>query len=387
MKKIQTWILLIIYINIFILSAYSFQKDTCYAEAPKEIDLSGIAYVLMEGDTGTVLEKNRETEVMLSGTLNKLMTALLVMEKIDAGKLSMETELTASSDACNVKGAVIWLEKGHKITVYELMKGMLAGNANDAANVLAEAVCDTKEDFVNLMNSRAAELGMENTVFTKPGEFDDENQVTTALDMAILSRMVSSYTVLHEIMTTRYELIRDGKAEVVNENKLVKNYNGIIGLKAGHTEASGFSVAASASRPSGNYVAVVLGCEDEDLRFSAAKQLLNNGFTKYKSVTPGFNTEYMKPLEVRHGTDSAVQLSAYRISELIIRRGTEGKIKNVIVLPKYIEAPVRKNQCVGVLAFYCEDTLLYETPLITDNSVQKNTFFKSLKKIISKMFK
>ena len=385
MKNIHSFILLILYTCTAVVYAYISVGQTCYCEV--EIDMEKMSYVLMEVDTGTVLEKNMESDIRPMGTLNKIMTALLVMEKIDEGALSMDTELTASSDACNASGAVIWLEKGDKINVYELMKGMLGGNANDAANVLAEAVSGTKEEFVKLMNRRAADLEMKDTVFTMPGESDDENQMTTALDMAVLSSKVAAYTALHDMITVRYELIRDGKAEVVNENKLVTSYNGITGLKAGHTKESGYSVVASACRSGGNYVAVVLGCTDEDERFIAAKQLLNNGFTKYKSVTPGFNREYMKPLTVKHGTDSAVELRAYSISELIIRRGTEGKIKTVVILPKYIEAPVRENQCVGVLAFYSQDTLLYETQLVTENSVEKNTFFKSLKKIISKMFK
>lgn len=386
MKKIHAFILLIIYVSAAVLYAFAPLSQTCYAAAP-EVDLNNFSYVLMECDTGTVLEKNHESDIKPMGTLNKLMTALLVMEKIETGKLTMDTELIASSDACNASGAVIWLEKGDKITVYELMKGMLAGNANDAANMLAEGVAQSKDNFVALMNSRAAELEMKDTVFTKPGESDDENQVTTALDMAILSREVAAYTVLHDIMTVRYELIRDNKAEVVNENKLVTTYNGITGLKASHTKDSGYSVAASATRESGSYVAVVLGAVEENEQFTAAKQILNNGFAKYKSVTPGFDKEFMKPLTVKHGVDSAVEIDAYRISELIISRGTEGKIKTVVVLPEYIEAPVRKNQCIGVLAFYCGDTLLYETQLVTQNSVQKNTFFKSFRKIISKMFK
>jgi D-alanyl-D-alanine carboxypeptidase (penicillin-binding protein 5/6) len=181
--------------------------------------------------------------------------------------------------------------------------------------------------------------------------------------------------------------VREGKTEVVNENSLVKSYDGIIGVKAWHTEKSGYSIAVSARRDGNSFTAVVMGCEDKDIRFIAAKQLLKDGFSGYRTVIPGFSSEYMKPLKVKGGTEMSVLTRAEEHPVLVIPKGSEGKMSTVVVEPLFVKAPVKKGQRVGTVAFYLEKTLLHETDLIADGDVEKNSFCKSLKKIIVKMFK
>lgn len=383
-KKILRLFLIILLVPVLIFS--KFYQSGIFAD--DDVDSFEMqSYVLMEASTGYVVSSRDEYKKVPMGAVNKLMTALIAVEKLNDGIFEYDTELTASLNAHNAGGAVIWLDNGEKITVSELFKGLLIGNANDAAIVFAEEISGDTQKFVSLMNERAGELGMKDTHFTSCANHDDENQYTTAHDTALLAAELLKYEELYEIMTTRIEYIRDGKTELVNENTMVNRYNGITGMKASHTELSGYSVIASASRNSESYIAVVLGCTDSKDRFTVAGKLLDKGFLFYKTVVPGFSEEYMKPLKVKKGTDAAVEVKVEKFPMLVVSKSHESELSAVIFLPGYVNAPVRQGQRVGEVAFYCGETLLYETPLITKNAVEKNTFLKSLLKLMGKMFK
>lgn len=363
----------------------AFSCSVCVKASKPKCEIS--SWILMEQETGYVISESNSDKKVPAGALNKLMTALIAAEYIESGEISPETELTASETAHTATGAVIWLDTGEKITAGELMKALLIGNAGDAAVVFAETIAGGCDEFTSLMNLRAADIGMKNTFFTSPYAVDDENQYTTAFDTALLASEIASHEELHEIMMTWRDTVRAGKTEVVNENVLVRTYEGVKGVKAWHTEKTKYSVAATIWRGGGKYTAAVLGCEDSDERFDFAKQLLKDGVFGYKTIIPGFSSEYMKPLKVKRGTETAVMLSAEKLSTLVIPKGTEDTLRVVTVSPEYINAPVRKGQKIGVLAFYLDRTLLCETSLIAADSVPEKTFQKSLRKIIVKMFK
>lgn len=373
-----------VFLVLYFFSGISFLSSHAQEVSDKT---KGTAYILIETETGTVIEKNREHDRIPAGPFNKLMTLLIVMEKMNDGVISPDTELTVSEQACRVSGAVVWLEKGEKIKVSELLRAVAEGNACDAAAVLAEAVTADAGEFTELMNARAQLLGMKDTHFTSPSENDDEHQYTSAFDMALLAKEISAYPLLTELMTSWHDYIRGEKTELVNENRLVRTYNGITGMKAGHSPVSGYSAVISAERGEKKYIAAVFGCEDEDSRFSKAKELLNRGFSGYVSVVPGFSPDNMKPLTVRHGTDRAVMITVRSSAKLVVPKENSEDIRTVVFLPEYIEAPVRKGQEIGILAYYNGRTLLYETPLVTEKSVEKITFLSSFKKILRKMFK
>ena len=357
-----------------------------YAKAAKPgCEIS--SWILTEQETGYVISEYNSDKRVPSGALNKLMTALIAAEYIESGEISMETELTASEAAHTATGAVIWLDTGEKITAGELMKALLIGNAGDAAVVFAETIAGGCDEFTCLMNFRAAELGMKNTFFTSPYAIDDDSQYTTAFDTALLTSEIASHEELREIMLTWRDTVRGGKTETVNENTLIRTYEGVNGVKAWHTEQSGYCAAVSAHRSGGKYTAVVLGSEDSEERFDFAKQLLKKGISGYKTIIPGFSSEYMKPLKVKQGTEDSVILNAENLSTLVVPKETEDTLRIVTVSPDYIKAPVRKGQKIGTLAFYLDRTLLYETSLIAADSVPEKTFRKSLRKIIVKMFK
>lgn len=344
------------------------------------------AYVLLEARTGQLLLEENSSESLPMGTMAKLMTMLLTAEALESGALSENTAVTASPAANAQKGASIWLMPGEKMTVGDLLRGMIIGNANDAAVALAEAVSGTEEQFVMDMNARGFELGLRSTVFTCASGLSEEGQVTTAADLGRLCCKLTEYPVLTPYMTTWRTFLRGEQTELVNENTLVRSYDGLLGMKAGHGERTGYTLAAAAQRGDGIYVAVVLGCQEDADRFSIAKTLLSKGFGSYQVTTPAFSGEFLKPLQVLHGTDTAVEVEAQGLTGITVPKGNTG-LQTVLVLPEYVEAPVSKGQQLGTAAFYQGDIYLYEVPLTAASSVPRLTFSRAFLRLLDNMLK
>ncbi|MGN1480985.1 D-alanyl-D-alanine carboxypeptidase family protein [Porcipelethomonas sp.] len=356
-----------------------------YAEDEKFDDLT-YCTLLMEASTGTVLSQENGYERVPQGTLSKLMTVLLAAEEIESGNLSTDTKLTASANANSQPGAVVWLMTGETISVEELLKSVIIGNANDATMVLAEHIGGDENEFVGMMNARAFELGMRDTVYKNCAGFDAQGQYSSAYDTALLCRELLNHKFLTKYMTTWMDRVRNDQTELVNENKIVRTYDGLLGFKAGHSEQSGYTLALAAEKDGQTYISVVLGCADKDERFSAGKSLLASGFSMYKVTTPAFSNEFLKPLAVHGGVDIAVEIEARSLTGLVVPKNRD-ELSSVIFLPEYVEAPVRKGQPVGRVGFYNGDTLLFETDLITSTKVDSMTFLKALKKCLCIMYK
>lgn len=370
----------------FILTIALLLSTLTSVSADEQMPVYHMKTLLMEVRTGTVISEDGGYDEVPQGTLNKLMTVLLAAEEIECGNMSVDTILTASSNSNAQKGAVVWLMTGEEITVNELLKAVIVGNANDATMVLAEKIGGSEEEFVGMMNARAFELGMRNTVYKNSAGYDCEGQYSTAHDTALLCRELLKHEFLQKYMTTWIDTVRDGQTEVVNENKLVRTYDGISGLKASHSEKSGYCLALSAQRGDKCYIAVVLGCSDENERFSVGKSLMSQGFSYYKITTPEFSGEFIKPITVRGGLDSAVCITAESLEGLVVPE-SDGEITTVVVMPQYLDAPVKKRQKVGCVGFYNGDTLLYETNLVTEQAVKKIDYYNALDIVLCSLYK
>ncbi len=356
------------------------------AEQESEIKYP-LATVLAEATTGTVISAENADVRMPPGTLCKLMTILLAAEEIADGNLKFDTVLTASANANSQSGAVIWLMQGESITVDELLKAVIIGNANDASVVLAEHIGGTEEEFISMMNARAFELGMRNTVYKScTGNSDIQGQYSTASDTAKLACELLKHDFLKKYFVTWMGNVRGGQTELVNENRLVRTYEGITGMKAGRSEESGYSLVMTAQRDGNAFISVVLGCADKDERFSIGKSLMASGFSSYKVTTPAFSDEFIKPVSVRGGKQSAVMIKAESLEELVIPKNS-GELSTAVLIPDYIEAPVKKGQLVGRVGFYNGDSLLFETELVACETIEKADFASSMKKVLSIMYK
>ena len=344
------------------------------------------AYILMECSTGRVLKENNSREKLPLGTMAKLMTALLAGEMLESGQWQKDTPLTASDCVSGKKGAVIWLLPGDVMTVGDLLKGLIIGNANDAAAVLAEKISGSCEDFVMDMNARAFDIGMLDTRFANPEGYDDENAYSTAYDLGLLCCALSKLPCLSEYFTTWRDFLRDGATELVNENIFARTYEGMTGFKASHSDMTGWCIAAGAEKNGMECAAVVLGADDEDSRFAAARQLLKEGFSGYLLTLPGFSSEFMKPVTVRGGVCGSVDIEARDLSGLVVPK-SDTSLKTVLVLPHYVSAPVEKGRKIGSIAFYNGDTLLLETDLISKEDVKAVSLKTSVEKILVKLCK
>lgn len=328
------------------------------------------SYILMEAETGAVLDEHEADKRVNAGYLTKLMALLLIAEDIETGKYSLDKELTASQSVTGTRGAVIWLEAGDKLSVEELLKGVIIGNANDAVTVLAEASEGSVEEFTARMNSQAFDLGLRNTAFYSPHGYYDEREYTTARDMAVICSELAKFSFLEPYFATWRDFIKEGETELVSENTLTRTFEGHIGFKASHSEQSGYCIAEGGRSADGaEYIAVVLGASDETESFNTAKSLIKRGFSDYRVTVPGFLDELLMPLRVRNGVDSAVEVRLKSHSSVVVPKGA-GELTNIIVMPDYVSAPVEKGDAVGTAAFYCGETLLYESDIIASDSVE-----------------
>jgi len=344
------------------------------------------AILLAEASTGNILIEENADTLLPIGSLAKLMTAYLTAKAIDSGQLQLDTILTAGESVTGLGGASIWLQAGDKATVDELLSGLLIGNANDSAEVLAKAISGDTKTFVMDMNASAFELGMHSTWFTSPQGFDDANAHSTARDLSRLACAVLECDILTPYLTTWRTVIREDStpADLVNENTFTRTMEHCKGLKACHSPECGQCIIASAEQNGMVCIAIVLGCEDEDERFTIAKRLLKNGFANYKVTVPAFSEEFLQPLTIKGGTENAVLLEVAELPALAV--SGEEQLETVIVLPEFMQAPVRKNFPVGMVYFYHEKTLLCEVPLLTADSVEKMTFSHAWGKVKRYLF-
>ena len=345
------------------------------------------AAVLMEVETGTVLSEINGDELLNAGYLSKLMSLLIIAEDIETGKYNLDDTLTASDSVSGTKGSVIWLEPGDRITVDELLKSVIVGNANDALTVLVEKSEQSAGKFVSRMNAEAFDLGLRDSAFYSPYGYYDAREHTTAHDIAVICTRLAKFGFLQPYFSTWRDFVREGRTELVNENKLSRTYDQHIGFKAVHSDLSGYCIAEGGDNGKGmKCVAVVLGADDPDTMYDNAKLLLKKGYTEYKVTSTMFPDEMMRPLRIKNGEEPAVELAAASQNRLAVPKSS-GTLDTVVVIPEFAEAPVKRGQRVGTAAFYDGATMVYETPVIVKSDVNKLTFGFVLRRLLLKVIK
>lgn len=346
------------------------------------------SYVLMEVSTKTVVRSTSNAgERVHMGSLNKLMSVLLAAEAVQRGELSFESELSCSEHANSMQGAQIWLDIGERMTVRDLLKAVIIGNANDAVTVLAEGVSGSEESFVKLMNSRAAELGMTNTLFTNAnGFYDDGQQYTTASDAALLLCELASHSEITDIFTTRLDELKNGAVSLVTTNTMCHSYKGSLGFKCGSGPESGYFAAEGAERDGVQFVAAVLGCADEDTALSLAQELLDTAFSGYTVAGLSVPDDVPESIAVELGVKEQLVLAVEDPSSAVIPVGREDDIVFQIILPDYVYAPVGKGDTVGELRLLLGEKVIRTCRITAAENVEgknvKTVLAEILKKIL-----
>ncbi len=318
--------------------------------------------VLMDQGSGQVLFAQDAYAQVPIASVTKVMTLLLVMEAVDGGRLSMTDTVTCSPRAASMGGSQIWLEPGEMMTVNDLLKAAAVVSANDACAALAEHLSGSIEAFVEQMNARVTELGLENTHFVDCSGLDDTGY-SCAYDVAVMSRELMNHEEIQQFTTIWMDSLRDGKSQLVNTNKLVRHYTGATGLKTGTTGAAGHCLSATAARNGTAFVAVVLGSPTTADRFDGARMLLDYGFANYIAYTPPADSLELSPIPVRRGSATEVAVTADTPTTMLLKKGMESAVSSQVELAADLEAPVEAGQIVGTWRLTAGEEILAEYPL------------------------
>ena len=339
----------------------------------RALEVDAPAALLMEKETGTVLFAKGEHQQLEPASVTKVMTLLLVMEAIDSGQLHWDDTVTASAHACSMGGSQIWLKENEQRSVSDMVKAVCVVSANDCAVALAEAVAGSEEAFVEKMNRRAVELGMADTVFCNATGLPAAGHVTSAADIALMSReLILHHPDIRQYTTIWMDTLRDGQSSLVNTNKLIRFYDGATGLKTGSTDAAGYCLSATAERDGMELIAVILKDATSAQRFEDAKTLLNHGFANYAlvNVTAG---QALPPVEVSLGAQATVQPVLESRSVLLEKAAAAG-VEREVDLASSVEAPVAKGDQLGKLTVTSGGEVVAEVPILAGEDVPRITY-------------
>ncbi len=336
-------------------------------------EYDGKSWILMDGETGAVLDSHNEHEALAPASVTKVMTMLLIMEAIDSGQIQWSDKVTASEAAAAKGGSQVFLKVGETMSVEDMVKSIAVSSANDCACAMAELLCGSESAFVERMNQRAKELGMEDTHFVNCTGLDDGADAaahrTSAHNIALMSReLLQKHPDIRKFTTIWMDSIRDGTFGLSNTNKLVRFYPDCTGLKTGFTSGAGYCLSASAERGGMELIAVVMGSATSQGRFDACRGLLDYGFANYAHYTPEA-PEAEIPVVLGKAETVRVILSA--ADPILVSKGKLPQITAAVTLRPEVSAPVAQGDQLGELTIGCEGEILAVLPLIAEAAVEK----------------
>lgn len=338
--------------------------------------------ILMDATTGTVLYEYNADKALPPASVTKIMTLLLVMEEMESGGLKYEDIVTASAYAASMGGSQIYLKEGEQMSVEDMIKSVVIASANDAAVALAEHICGSEELFVKRMNEKADELCMENTHFENTNGLDDtaQDHVTSARDIAIMSRELIKHEDILKYSSTWMDSIRNGEFVLTNTNRLVRFYPGATGLKTGSTSKAKFCVSATAKRDNMHLICVVMGAPSSDVRNSIATKLLNWGFSNYCLYES--ESEVLEPIKVNGGVESFCTIRAGYFAK-VIKKGDDTKVTKRYVIDDSVAAPIHIGDALGYVEYSIDGDVIGRSDVISEMNIDKIDFWTLFVRILS----
>lgn len=358
---------------------------TVYATAiPPEV--SATAALLMEQESGTILYEKNAHDKMEPASVTKIMTILLTMEAIDQGTLQLEDTITMSANAVSMGGSQIWLKEGEQMTVEEVLKAVVVVSANDGAVALAEAIAGSEANFVAQMNERATELGMENTTFLNCTGLPESGHLTTAYDIALMSReLMVNHPEITQYTTIWMDTLRDGAFQLSNTNKLIHYYDGATGLKTGSTDSALYCLSATAERDGVGYIAVILQAPTSDDRFADATALLDFGFANY-ALLDVYPSQAIEPVAILMGEVEQLQPVLQSSSRILVEKNEVDSVITKITVAESVEAPVEQGQKVGEMEVWVGETLIESIPIVAEQEVPRITLWSVYFRLLDTLF-
>ena len=374
-KRAVTLLLCLMLAALSILRGFTASAAEFTPATTADFDVPCAAAILVDEDSGTVLyEKNADARRPIA-SITKVMTLLLTFEALEAGKISLDDFVPVSEHAYHMGGSQIWLEPGEEMTLNDMLKAICISSANDAAVAVAEYVGGSEPAFAEMMNARAAELGMTNTHFVNACGLDEPEHLSTARDVAAMSReMLLHHTEVRDYCSIWMDTLRGGATQLVNTNKLLKSYSGITGLKTGTTGKAGVCISASAERDGLRLIAVVLGAASGKERFQAASTLLDYGFSHFESAAAELPADAPLSLPVERGTAESVALTYTAPERCLMPKGESSTLQVALDLPQKLAAPIRAGETIGTVKISNGSAELASYPVTAAQDVDALSF-------------
>ena len=351
------------------------------------LNLESGSAILIDQATGKILYSHKMHEQLRPASVTKVMSILLIMEALDSGKITMETPIPCSENAHSMGGSQIWLDTTETLTVKDMLKSICVVSANDCTVAMAEYLAGSEEAFVQMMNTRAKQLGMNDTTFKNCHGIDEDGHVTSSYDIALMSReLLQNQPSITEFTTIWMDSIRNGESELVNTNKLIRNYSGATGLKTGSTSIALYNLSASATRDGLSLIAVIMKASTTKVRFSEATNLLDYGFANYTSKSFGSKGDIIGAIDVNKGIDKQVNAILEDDASVLIKKGDTGNITQNVVINENISAPIKEGDILGTIQYKSGEEIILERNLLAETEVAKTTLWNITTNLYEKWF-
>lgn len=373
-------------ICFFICVCFMMHSVVVFAEGNTDLGLNAKSAILMEKSTGNILYESNPDERLPIASVTKVMTMLLIMEAVDSGKISLDDMVTVSENAMSYGGSTMFLETGEQLTVNDMLKGIAVASANDGCVAMAEHLAGSESAFVDMMNEKAKELGMENTHFMNTNGLDEDDHYSSARDVAIMSRELMKHETIFNYTSIWMDTLRGGKFQLANTNKLIRFYDGANGLKTGSTSKALCCLSAAAKRNDMQLIAVVLGAPTSAERFASAKSLLDYGFANYAVNTQITAGDEVQKIAVEKGVDKEVGVVAGDSCSTLVKKGQEDNITKEIKIDETITAPIEAGQKIGTMTISRDGEVIADIDLNASSAVEKKGIGLIIKDFFATIF-
>ena len=341
--------------------------------------------VLIEQNSGRVLYDHNMHQKLRPASVTKIMSILLIMEAIDSGRLSYTDKIPCTETAAAMGGSQIWLDVREELTVDEMLKAICVVSANDCTVAMAEYLAGSQEAFVEQMNAKAKELGMNDTNFKNCHGIDEDGHETSAYDIALMSReLLTKHPNITKYTTIWMDSLRDGKSELVNTNKLIRNYKGATGLKTGSTSIALYNLSASATRDNLSLIAVIMKAPTTKIRFAEAEKLLDYGFSNFQYSKFSNENDILKSIPVQKGVKDSIDLAYETSVGALVKKGESKNVEQTINIPEIISAPINKGDVIGNIVYTIDGNEVAKVNIIANESVEKNNIINMINYVFKK---
>ena len=382
-KSMSILLSLVLVIGIMVSTAWAEPEQSTSASL---LETTAESAILLDYHSGQVMFSKDPDKKLPMASVTKLMTMLLACEAEAKGQVKLTDVITASEHACSMGGSQIYLEPGEQLTFEEIMISIATGSANDSSVAVGEHLAGSEEAFVQMMNDRAKELGLNNTHFVNPTGLPAENHYTSATDMAVIMREALKYPLFRKISGIYEYDLRGGEFKLWNTNKLLKWYEGCDAGKTGWTNDSKYCLAASAERDNLRLISVVLGTPEPKSHFRETMKLFNYGFARYQAVVLAKEGQKINTVPVDKGMVDTIDVVAAEQVSVVVPRGGDKGIKGEVKMDSRLVAPVTKGQVVGTYTVIKDNQELMSVDVVAAADVAKASPFQLMGKVINRVF-